>query len=72
MMVVCIEKGGGEDGGRGKGVTCSLRTSGEPEPSVVMRRVPSGMGALSEYTQGDDSADPSVPATATTTRIRYV
>lgn len=35
--------------------TCSLRTSGEPEPRVVIRMTPSGMVASPEGTQGDDT-----------------
>lgn len=50
---------------RGGRLTCSLRTSGEPEPSVVMRSAPSGTGALSEYTHGDERvAACAVAATA--------
>jgi hypothetical protein len=37
-------------------LACSFLTSGDPDPRVVMRIVPSGIGALSEYTQGEPAA----------------
>lgn len=37
-------------------ITCSFLTSGDPEPSVVILITPAGIGALSEYTHGEQAA----------------